>query len=152
MQSLINQKFFYFLHCMNSKVCCKQKSIGRVMVQLQASACESIKLFEMQSDFFHTTWSLFTVHLQCLGSDAIPSRSIHKSSHRKQVTTHSLCWPQVAAESQEKAWWFEVTMSSRCWWGHCNVQGKLCSVASHHTLETSKRLPHVISHTQGTLS
>lgn len=94
----------------------------------------------------------FMVSLQCLGSDAIPSHFIHKSSHRKQVTTHSLPWPPVPAESEEKVWWFEVTMSSRCCWGHCNVQGKLCAVALHHTLEISKKLPHVISHTRGSLS
>lgn len=43
-------------------------------------------------------------------------------------------------------------MSSRCCWGHCNVQGNLCAVALHHTLEISKQLPHVISHTRGSLS
>lgn len=33
-----------------------------------------------------------------------------------------------------------------------NVQGKLCAVALHHNLEISKQLPHVISHTRGSLS
>lgn len=36
--------------------------------------------------------------------------------------------------------------------GDTNVQGKLCSVALHHTLEISKQLPHVISETHGSLS
>lgn len=36
--------------------------------------------------------------------------------------------------------------------GDTNVQGKLCSVALHHTLEISKQLSHVISETHGSLS
>lgn len=51
---------------------------------------------------------------QCLGSDAIPSRFIHKSSHRKQVTTHSPPWPPLPAESEERTLRFEVVTSSRC--------------------------------------
>lgn len=38
----------------------------------------------------HST-RLKSIHrLQCLGSDGIPFCFIHKSSHRKQVTPHSL--------------------------------------------------------------
>lgn len=123
----------------NQKVCyANGNSITIIVIQVHACAikCSTRKyqIFQNAITLLRHNLNPFMASLQCLGSDAIPSHFIHKSSHRKQVTTHSLPWPPVPAESQEKAWWFEVTMSSRCYWGHCNVQGKLCAVALHHTL------------------
>lgn len=54
----------------------------------------------------------FTVSLQRLGADAVPSHFIHKSSYRKQVTTRS---PLASCASC-------IGGKERMTWGHDKLQ------------------------------
>lgn len=123
------------------------------MIQDHVNAhSQTIKLFECNQLSSIQLESIHGLATSVWGLTPSPPSSFTKITATGNRSLHTPCWPLVPAESQEKAWWFRVTMSSRCWWGHCNVQGKLCAVALHHTLETSKQLPHVISHTRVSLS
>lgn len=78
------------------------------------------------------------VSLQCLWSDDVPSHFIHKSDPGKQVTTLSIHCSAVRCQltHREQADYLGVAMSSRCCWGHCNVQGKFFESHSG-TLQTA---------------